>query len=488
MVDTEKPPQDKNKDKEYDVGCIGSDLKLDIYDHLYLHPQDIGSQLVTFKLEGTENYKVRYADVQLALHTRNKGGFITEETYNKQDGYVIFNLHHKTYTLTQFWMSLSEYYHECNALWRQFDSLVDLPACTCESTPKVKKHVQLLRTFDLLDVKSTFATLSRDESHRNHHVASKTVKSWPIAFAARPSNNNWNSNRNNKNITSSGNNNNRRFGRVSNLVCKHFNMTGHTIDRTDHSKSTHHTLTSDQYQMTLLSDTGNASKSHASVAADLLFDLMDATHLNLTVSHHNGIMAHVKQVGSYKLANDLIIKDVPVVPDYHVSLVSVHKLSRDNKVIVSFNDSKCKLQDSTQRILMETGSERGDLDILLTKLPTVVLSDKSPYELVYKTEPNLLHLKTFSYLCFSTMLHESDKFESRVDKCVFVGYAFDKNGYKLFNLDQKKFVFSRDVNLMSNEPCDDGEDNEINGNKFAPDSNIVSPFGSTSSRKDTGNK
>ncbi|GJX62715.1 ribonuclease H-like domain-containing protein [Tanacetum coccineum] len=35
-----------------------SELKVDIYDPLYLHSQDIGFQLITFKLEGTENYKV----------------------------------------------------------------------------------------------------------------------------------------------------------------------------------------------------------------------------------------------------------------------------------------------------------------------------------------------------------------------------------------------------------------------------------------------
>ncbi|GKD47041.1 hypothetical protein Tco_1271686, partial [Tanacetum coccineum] len=80
-------------------------------------------------------------------------------------------------------------------------------------------------------------------------------------------------------------------GRVPNLVCKHCNMSGHTIERcfelvgyppgfkrnnngqtsskyADHNKSAPHTLTSDQYQrlISLLSNTGNTSKSHASVA------------------------------------------------------------------------------------------------------------------------------------------------------------------------------------------------------------------------------
>ncbi|GJQ93956.1 putative RNA-directed DNA polymerase [Tanacetum coccineum] len=732
MVEGDKPPKDKG------VKGGSSDLKLDIYDPLYLHPQDIGSQLITFKLEGTENYKVWSAAVQLALHTRNKIGFITgkcvrdenegplqqqwdrcnavvlswllgcvspelykgqvfcknsknvwdelKETYDKQDGSVIYNLHHKIYTLTQSGMSLSEYYHECNSLWRQFDSLVDLPACVCEGSDKLKEHAQLLRLMQFLmglddvygsvrsiiltsdpipDVKSAFATLSRDESHRNSSVVSNTSKSGPTAFAAR----------NTSNVGSTSNSNNRRFERVSNLVCKHCNMTGHTIercfelvgyppgfkknvnnqnnsnnvsngdDKSDHNKSASHTLTNDQYQrlMVLLSGTGDTSKGFASVA----------------VSHPNGTIEHVKQIGNYVLGKNLIAKDVLVVPGYHVSLLSVHKLSRDNQVVVSFNDSKCLIQDSTQRFLMGTGSEKGGLyfldegnritnsniktygvsnciwhnrlghpadqvlevlkhkikdvnqtnsgpcDIchkakqtrepfplsnhkskhlgdlvhldvwgpykvtsrdgfryfltvvddytravwvfllksknevfnnivsfynliknqfeknikvfrsdngtefinnqvdsflkingilhqttcpytpqqngvaerkhrhllntaralmfqgglplnmwtesiltatyLINRLPTAVLAGKSPYELVYNSEPSLLHLRTFGCLCFSTVLNETDKFASKSEKCVFVGYAFDKKGYKLFSLDNKKFLFSRDV-------------------------------------------
>nr|GEW39889.1 ribonuclease H-like domain-containing protein [Tanacetum cinerariifolium] len=49
----------KNKSVEKTNNKVsGSELKLDICDPLYKHPQDIGSQLITFKLEGTKNYKV----------------------------------------------------------------------------------------------------------------------------------------------------------------------------------------------------------------------------------------------------------------------------------------------------------------------------------------------------------------------------------------------------------------------------------------------
>ncbi|GJT96270.1 ribonuclease H-like domain-containing protein [Tanacetum coccineum] len=70
MVEIDKPPKDKGKEGG------SSELKLDVYDPLYLHHNDIGSQLITFKLEGTKNYKVWSAAVQLALHTRNKLGFV----------------------------------------------------------------------------------------------------------------------------------------------------------------------------------------------------------------------------------------------------------------------------------------------------------------------------------------------------------------------------------------------------------------------------
>ncbi|GKD00723.1 hypothetical protein Tco_1170997, partial [Tanacetum coccineum] len=93
-----------------------------------------------------------------------------------------------------------------------FDFLMDLPACTCEGSFKRKEHAQLLRlmqffmglddvfssarsiiltTDPIHDVKYAFATLSRDESHRNSNVTSKSAKSGPTAFAARSSNNNW---------------------------------------------------------------------------------------------------------------------------------------------------------------------------------------------------------------------------------------------------------------------------------------------------------
>ncbi|GKD06021.1 hypothetical protein Tco_1180995, partial [Tanacetum coccineum] len=45
--------------------------------------------------------------------------------------------------------ALSEYYHWFNALWRQYDFLVNLAYCICENS-KLKKHNQLLKLMQLL--------------------------------------------------------------------------------------------------------------------------------------------------------------------------------------------------------------------------------------------------------------------------------------------------------------------------------------------------
>ncbi|XP_071727410.1 uncharacterized protein [Rutidosis leptorrhynchoides] len=74
-----------------------------------------------------------------------------------------------------------------------------------------------------------------------------------------------------------------------------------------------------------------------------------------------------------------------------------------------------------------------------------VLNVKSPYEIIYGREPSLSHLRVFGCLCFATKLNNNDKFGTRADKCVFVGYSNVQKGYKLYNLDTKLMTFSRDV-------------------------------------------
>ncbi|GKD74932.1 hypothetical protein Tco_1333214 [Tanacetum coccineum] len=114
-----------------------------------------------------------------------------KETNDKIDGSVICYFHFKICSLTQSVSPLSKYYHNYNSLWRQFDSLVDLPSCSCDGASKLKDHKDLMRLMQFLmgldgtysvvrsqlltieplpDVKFAFATLSIAKSHKNNLV------------------------------------------------------------------------------------------------------------------------------------------------------------------------------------------------------------------------------------------------------------------------------------------------------------------------------
>nr|GEU96009.1 paired amphipathic helix protein Sin3-like 2 isoform X1 [Tanacetum cinerariifolium] len=72
--------------------------------------------------------------LKLALQARNKFGFVDElqETYDKVDGSVVYNLLQKVNTVKQGGCSVADYYHRLNSLWREFDALTKIPKCVCD--------------------------------------------------------------------------------------------------------------------------------------------------------------------------------------------------------------------------------------------------------------------------------------------------------------------------------------------------------------------
>jgi len=83
---------------------------------------------------------------------------------------------------------------------------------------------------------------------------------------------------------------------------------------------------------------------------------------------------------------------------------------------------------------------------IINRLPTKILNNKSPYELLYKRKPTYSHLRSFGCLCFPTTLKtHKDKFEPRETPHIFVGYPFNTKGYKVLDLATKIVHVSRDV-------------------------------------------
>nr|GEV13783.1 hypothetical protein [Tanacetum cinerariifolium] len=198
---------------------VGSsyDLNLSFGNHLYLHPND------------------------------------TSETYDKVDGFVVFNLHKNINSLNQNGSSLADYYNKLNFLRKQFDDMVSFPACTCAATKHFDQHNQLFKLMQFLmgldesylsirsniltrvplpSVKTAFSVISEKESYRNV-TSVGTTKPATTTFATKTFDNKKKFNNNYKgygsNFNSNSNNNNR--GPNPNLKCTNCNNTGHTVDR-----------------------------------------------------------------------------------------------------------------------------------------------------------------------------------------------------------------------------------------------------------------
>ncbi|KAJ0590616.1 hypothetical protein HanIR_Chr04g0199491 [Helianthus annuus] len=101
----------------------------------------------------------------------------------------------------------------------------------------------------------------------------------------------------------------------------------------------------------------SGANQHMVMSNSNLFSVIDVSEFDIKVGHPNGISAKVTKIGSLRLSTDIILKDVFFVPGYYVNLLSVYKLTRDNKLRVSFDEHKCYLQDSHTMKTLLTGNQ-----------------------------------------------------------------------------------------------------------------------------------
>ncbi|KAL2247297.1 UNVERIFIED_CONTAM: Retrovirus-related Pol polyprotein from transposon RE1 [Sesamum indicum] len=85
---------------------------------------------------------------------------------------------------------------------------------------------------------------------------------------------------------------------------------------------------------------------------------------------------------------------------------------------------------------------------LINRTPSKLLHWRSPFELLYNSPPSYDHLRTFGCLSYATDVSPSKpKFHPRAKKCILLGYAMTQKAYKLFDLDNRCVIFSRDVHF-----------------------------------------
>ncbi|GJT15696.1 ribonuclease H-like domain-containing protein [Tanacetum coccineum] len=184
-----------------------------------------------------------------------------KEIFDRVDGFMTFNLHHKINSLTQNGSPVAEYFNKLSTLWKQFDTLIQLPRCTCHVTKDFKKHNQLMKLMHFLmgldhsymqlrsnilsrdplsDAKGAYVLISSEESHRavvtssragpsqraqsfvfNSSVNNRSVVQRSQTFGNTPRSNN---------APRPNNNGNRRSAGGPTLVCEHYGFNDHTMD------------------------------------------------------------------------------------------------------------------------------------------------------------------------------------------------------------------------------------------------------------------
>lgn len=88
---------------------------------------------------------------------------------------------------------------------------------------------------------------------------------------------------------------------------------------------------------------------------------------------------------------------------------------------------------------------------LLNRFSSKVLSNLSPFELLYDRAPLYDNIKEFNSQCFPYMhAYNKHKLEPRALECVFLGYCSNQKGYLCFHVSTNKIIVRRHVIFNEN--------------------------------------
>ncbi|OAJ32879.1 hypothetical protein BDEG_28755, partial [Batrachochytrium dendrobatidis JEL423] len=89
---------------------------------------------------------------------------------------------------------------------------------------------------------------------------------------------------------------------------------------------------------------------------------------------------------------------------------------------------------------------------LQNRSPNKALSQRTPYELWTGELPKVMHLRTFGCAAYALRPKQLlTKLDTRTRRCIFIGYHSQAKAYKLFDLESKKMITSRDVEFAEEE-------------------------------------
>ncbi|GJT55139.1 retrotransposon protein, putative, ty1-copia subclass [Tanacetum coccineum] len=88
---------------------------------------------------------------------------------------------------------------------------------------------------------------------------------------------------------------------------------------------------------------------------------------------------------------------------------------------------------------------------VINRMPSDVIGNKTPYEVLYNQKPNYDNMRVFGCLAYYKSTETNgDKFKMKGRPGVFLGYPPGTKGYKIFDIIHNKTVISRDVRFIEN--------------------------------------
>nr|GFA09431.1 ribonuclease H-like domain-containing protein [Tanacetum cinerariifolium] len=206
-------------------------------------------------------------------------------------------------------------------------------------------------------VKSAHAIISSEETYRV--VSGNFQRSQVSNNFQRPSSN-----------VRPNDNGSSRTAEGSNLICENCDFNGHTIDRCfkiigyplDFGKK----KVVQNFKGKNVSNNAVRTSSSSGFSDEQLSTLISLIKENSV--NGNGVQANMAEAFITKIRNMPLIDyltlfDVLVVPEYYVSLMYDHKVSRDRKLVIAFDELKCYIlnQDLKAQKVLGTGRQFGGL-------------------------------------------------------------------------------------------------------------------------------
>nr|KYP62974.1 Copia protein [Cajanus cajan] len=83
---------------------------------------------------------------------------------------------------------------------------------------------------------------------------------------------------------------------------------------------------------------------------------------------------------------------------------------------------------------------------LLNRLPIRAVQEKTPIEAWNEVKSTAKHLKIFGSICYTHVAAaKRSKLDNKAEMGIFLGYATNSKGYRVYNMRSKQIVISRDI-------------------------------------------